>query len=231
MSSVAASVSDSALPRNHAYAPPVDRGLDIVYQDEHLLAINKPAGLLSVPGRGPALQDCALHRVQQRFPHALLVHRLDEATSGLLLFALTPIMQKALSQAFETRQVRKIYLAWVHGLGLTAEGVIDAPIAVDWPQRPLRKIDRVDGKPAITYFKTLQINEHSAQILCRLEPKTGRTHQLRIHMQHMGHPIVGDPLYSNLHVSSTRLMLHALELHLAHPASGEALALSAPSPF
>lgn len=234
------------LPRLEAYAPPPDHGLLIVYQDEHLLVIDKPAGLLSVPGRGADLQDCALHRVQQRFAKALLVHRLDEATSGLLLFALTSAAQKALGAAFAARQIHKTYHAWVHGVRisehgcvlpqhdfvLSDSGVIDAPIAVDWPNRPLRKIDFPDGKSAITHFQLLSKNEHSTHILCRLEPQTGRTHQLRVHMQHIGHPIVGDQLYGLPEDTAPRLMLHASGLRLQHPAVSESeLCLESLPPF
>ncbi len=207
----------SGLARTLPYTPPPDDELHIVDQDEHLIAINKPAGLLSVPGRGAAMQDCALHRVQQRFPRALLVHRLDEATSGLLLFALSPVVQKAMSIAFETRQVKKQYMAWVHGLNMPERGVIDAPIAVDWPQRPMRKIDFAIGKSAITQYQMLLKNEHSSLILLGLQPQTGRTHQLRVHMQHIGHPIVGDKLYGLAQDTAPRLMLHASGLQFQHP--------------
>ncbi len=220
------------LTRPSAYQPPPDMGLQIVYQDDHLIAIDKPAGLLSVQGRGADLQDCALHRIQQRFPQALLVHRLDEATSGLVLFALSSAVQKVLSAAFEARQVKKQYLAWVHGLDLQESGVIDAPIAVDWPQRPLRKIDFDAGQSAITHFQLLSKNEHSAQILCRLEPQTGRTHQLRVHMLHMGHPIVGDRMYGLAQDTAPRLMLHASSLQFAHPCNAaKVLVLYCPPPF
>jgi tRNA pseudouridine32 synthase / 23S rRNA pseudouridine746 synthase len=222
----------AGLARAHAYAPPPDAGLKIVYQDDHLLAIDKPAGLLSVPGRSSDLADCALHRVQKSFPHALLVHRLDEATSGLLLFALSSAAQKALSKAFEARQIQKTYLAWVHGLGLPTSGVIDAPIAVNWPQRPLRSIDASAGQSAITNFYLLSKDEHSNQSLCRLEPQTGRTHQLRVHMQHIGHPIVGDKLYGLPNDDTPRLMLHASRLALPHPIlSDVAVHLECVQPF
>jgi tRNA pseudouridine32 synthase / 23S rRNA pseudouridine746 synthase len=219
------------LARSHAYAPPPDTGLDLIYLDDGLLVINKPAGLLSVPGRSAALQDCALHRVIQRFSDALLVHRLDEATSGLLVFARSKTMQQAFGSAFESRQIQKTYLAWVHGILHETSGVIDAPISVDWPQRPLRKIDSVNGKLAVTRYQSLQINEHSTQTLCRLEPETGRTHQLRLHMQHLGHPIVGDRLYGRAEDFAVRLMLHAGELNLLHPATGQPLHLRCPTPF
>ena len=205
------------LIRQDAYAPPPDTGLVLIYQDEHLLVIDKPAGLLSVPGRGQELADCALHRVQARLPSALLVHRLDEATSGLLLFALHPAAQKAASWAFELRQVKKTYTARVHGLMQANEGVIDAPIAKDWPRRPLHIVDVEKGKNAITRWQLLSKDEHSAQSLCRLEPETGRTHQLRVHMQHIGHPIVGDQLYGVQQDTTSRLMLHASRIQMQHP--------------
>jgi tRNA pseudouridine32 synthase / 23S rRNA pseudouridine746 synthase len=209
------------LARTQAYCPPPDTGLHIVYEDDALLVIDKPAGLLSVPGRGDDLQDCALHRVQQRFAYALLVHRLDEATSGLLMFALSPDMQRALSLAFETRQVKKTYIARVQGLLQQRSGVIDAPIAKDWPRRPLHYVDFETGKPAITQYQLLSTDEHTAQSLCQLEPKTGRTHQLRVHLQHIGHSIVGDKLYGLPNDHTPRLMLHASGLELAHPAHPE----------
>lgn len=220
------------LARLGAYLPPPDAGLVIVYQDEHLLVINKPAGLLSVPGRGADLADCALHRVQARFPAALLVHRLDEATSGLLLFALHPAAQKAASWAFESRQVKKTYTARVHGLLQDSQGVIDAPIAKDWPRRPLHIVDHMQGKSAITKWQLLSKDEHSAQSLCRLEPETGRTHQLRVHMQHIGHPIVGDRLYGSQHGTSARLLLHASRIQMQRPLRYEqSLDIACPADF
>jgi tRNA pseudouridine32 synthase / 23S rRNA pseudouridine746 synthase len=225
-------VSSQGLARQQAYAPPPDEGLQIVYQDEALIVINKPAGLLSVPGRGDDLQDCALHRVQRRFAQALLVHRLDEATSGLLIFALSPDAQRALSLAFETRQMKKTYLARVHGVLQHSSGVIDARIAKDWPRRPLHHVNFETGKPAITHYQLLSKDEHSAQSLCRLEPQTGRTHQLRVHMQYIGHPIVGDRLYGLVDDAAPRLMLHASSLQLAHPAhAGKHLEIKSAAPF
>ena len=222
----------SKLIRAHAYAPPPNTGLQIVYEDSHLIAIDKPAGLLSVPGRGADLQDCALHRVQLRYPAALLVHRLDEATSGLLLFALSPAVQKVLGAAFEARRILKIYHAWVHGTDLPENGLIDAPIAVDWTHRPLRRINVASGQSAITHFQLLSKNEHSAQSLCRLEPKTGRTHQLRVHMQHIGNSIVGDRLYGLSQSVAPRLMLHASSLIFPHPVdTGKVVQIECSLPF
>jgi tRNA pseudouridine32 synthase / 23S rRNA pseudouridine746 synthase len=220
------------LARLSAYAPPPDTGLQIVYQDAYFIAIDKPAGLLSVPGRSESLQDCAVHRVKKRFPQALLVHRLDEATSGLLLFALSPGVQKALSAAFEARQVQKTYHAWVHGINLPERGVIDAPIAIDWPNRPLRQIDFEAGQSAITHFQLLLKNEQTIQILCRLKPQTGRTHQLRVHLKHLGHPIVGDRIYGVPDDQASRLMLHASSLEFDHPIYvNHAITLESRAPF
>jgi tRNA pseudouridine32 synthase / 23S rRNA pseudouridine746 synthase len=228
----AETAANQGLARQQAYAPPRDEGLQIVYQDEALIAINKPAGLLSVPGRGDDLQDCALHRVQRRFAQALLVHRLDEATSGLLLFALSLDAQRALSLVFEMRQVRKTYLARVHGVLQQSSGVIDAPIAKDWPRRPLHHVNFDTGKPAVTHYQLLSIDEQSAQSLCRLEPQTGRTHQLRVHLQHIGHPIVGDKLYGLPNDDAPRLMLHASSLEFTHPAHPEkSLKIESAAPF
>ncbi|MFM7332235.1 MAG: RluA family pseudouridine synthase [Brachymonas sp.] len=207
----------AGLPRRSPYAPPPDRGLDIVFQDEHLLVINKPAGLLAVPGRGADLADCALHRVRQRFPHALLVHRLDEATSGLMLFALHPTAQKAASWAFASRQVTKRYTARVHGLMQEDRGVIDAPLAKDWPRRPLHVVDRLHGKRSVTRWQIVSRDEQSAQSVLTLEPETGRTHQLRVHLQSIGHAIVGDRLYGRETDVASRLLLHARGLCMTHP--------------
>jgi tRNA pseudouridine32 synthase / 23S rRNA pseudouridine746 synthase len=220
------------LARKQAYCPPPDTGLKIVYEDEALLVIDKPAGLLSVPGRGDDLQDCALYRVQNRFPQALLVHRLDEATSGLLMFALSLGMQQALCLAFETRRVKKTYLARVQGTLQQLSGVIDAPISKDWPLRPLHHVNFESGKPAITQYHLLSVDDHSKQSLCRLEPQTGRTHQLRVHLLHIGHPIVGDKLYGLPHDDAPRLMLHASSLAFAHPAHSEKiLQIESAAPF
>jgi tRNA pseudouridine32 synthase / 23S rRNA pseudouridine746 synthase len=224
--------ASQGLARASPYAPVPDTGLQVVFQDEALMVIDKPAGLLSVPGRGETLLDCALHRVQKRFAQALLVHRLDEATSGLLIFALSGDVQRKLSWAFETRQVKKTYLARVHGLPQPESGLIDAPIAKDWPRRPLHHVNLESGKPAQTAYQVISKDEQSAQSLCRLEPQTGRTHQLRVHLQLIGHPIVGDKLYGQKHDDAPRLMLHASNLELAHPNQADRrLNLESRAPF
>ena len=203
------------------------RGLDIIDQDDDLLVLNKPAGLLCVPGRGPDKQDCLSSRAQALYPEALVVHRLDMATSGLVVMARHPQAQRALSHAFAQRQTDKRYEAIVQGqLNDDNENVmcrerpqdwalIDAPILVDWPNRPLRKIDAA-GQASQTRWRVLEHLTLDGQPCTRLAlaPITGRTHQLRVHLQHIGHPIVGDALYGT---QAARLMLHACALSLPHP--------------
>ncbi len=196
------------------YVPPADSGLDLVYCDESLLVVNKPAGLLSVPGRGADRQDCMSARVQKDFPDALVVHRLDMATSGLLVFARGVEMQRRLSEMFRERSVTKRYVAVVAGTVQAEIGEVNLPIAADWPNRPLRKIDNESGKPSQTFYRVLARYVDSTRM--ELTPITGRTHQLRVHMAAIGHPILGDALYG-VPASAPRLLLHALSLSLPHP--------------
>lgn len=198
----------------------------IVFVDAALVAIDKPAGLPSVPGRPAELKDCAASRVQACHPDALVVHRLDMATSGLMVFARGLAAQRALSRAFETRAVTKTYLAWVAGEVSGAAGDIDLPLAADWPHRPRQQI-HPDGKPAHTHWRVRA--RQGGCTLLELTPTTGRTHQLRVHLQAIGHPIVGDALYAPEHPAA-RLMLHACALTLPHPVSGAAHTLRAPVP-
>ena len=190
--------------------------LDLVYCDNSLLVVNKPAGLLAVPGRGEDKQDCLSTRLQHEFPDALVVHRLDMSTSGLMLFARGIEMQRHLSNMFRDREVDKRYVAVVAGKLEPASGEVNLPIAADWPNRPLRKIDAESGKPSLTRYRTLRLDEASTRV--ELEPVTGRTHQLRIHMAAIGHPIHGDALYGNA-ASAPRLLLHACSLSFVHPLS------------
>lgn len=215
------------------YDPPPDRGLAPVYLDEHLLVVDKPAGLLTVPGRGEHLQDCLIHRVQRHLPEALIVHRLDMATSGLVLLARGAALQRVLSGLFMQRQVDKRYVAWVHGLVTEDEGLIDLPLITDWPRRPLQKVDPDHGKPSQTRYRVLMRDTVLGRSRLDLEPLTGRSHQLRVHCLAMGHPILGDPLYGTLasRQACERLMLHATALSLLHPVSGDRLDLSSVSPF
>jgi tRNA pseudouridine32 synthase/23S rRNA pseudouridine746 synthase len=208
-----------------------------VWADEHLVVLRKPAGLLCVPGRGPDKQDCLSARVQRIYPDALVVHRLDMATSGLCLMARGPRMQRALSQAFAQRHVAKRYLAVVAGRLASAPGgdwaLIDLPIAADWDRRPLRVIDAARGKASQTRWRALSYDAKANATRVELQPLTGRSHQLRLHLQAIGHPILGDSLYAppEAQARSGRLLLHACELKFEHPATGQPLAFADPAPF
>lgn len=211
------------------YNPPQDP-LEILHEDMHLLAINKPSGLLSVPGKGAHLADCLLSRVQAAFPDALLVHRLDRDTSGVIVFALTPHAQRNLSMQFEKRSTRKTYVARVRGRVAEKTGTVDLPLIVDWPNRPLQKVCHETGKPAITDWRVLKSDDGESRV--RLFPKTGRSHQLRVHMLAIGHPILGDPLYApDTTAKYDRLMLHSEELRINHPESGKGMSFRAKAGF
>ncbi len=200
---------------------PPPAGLQTIYADDGLLVFSKPSGLLSVPGRGPDKQDCLSCRVQQHYPDALVVHRLDMATSGLMLMARGPAMQRALGQLFETRAIEKRYLAVVEGqLDSHPDWqLIDLSIAVDWPNRPLRIIDSNHGQPSQTRWRALSFDERTHSTRVELEPLTGRSHQLRVHLQALGHPILGDALYapSAVQAKASRLLLHACALTFRCP--------------
>jgi len=200
------------------YDPPTDP-LQILHDDHELLAVNKPASLLSVPGKGAHLADCLLTRVQEVFPTALLVHRLDRDTSGVMVFALTPHAQRHLGLQFERRKTKKTYIARVWGEMIGDEGTVDLPLIVDWPNRPLQKVCHETGKPAQTDWRVLRRGGGETRV--RLHPLTGRSHQLRVHMLSLGHPILGDPFYaSGAARDFPRLMLHAERLKLRHPDGG-----------
>jgi tRNA pseudouridine32 synthase/23S rRNA pseudouridine746 synthase len=204
----------------------------VVHADASCLVVEKPAGLLCVPGRGPDKQDCLAARMQALYPDALVVHRLDMATSGLWLMARGADAQRSLSRAFADRAVSKRYIAVAAGR-LQADGwqQIDLPLAADWPNRPRRIVDAVNGKPSLTRWRVLEAGADTTRLA--LEPVTGRSHQLRVHLQALGHPILGDALYAPPEVAeaSPRLLLHASELVFTHPESGAPMAFSSPSPF
>ena len=203
------------------YHPP-DGPLDILHEDAQLVVVNKPAGLLSVPGRGAHLADCLIARVSAVFPEVLLVHRLDRDTSGVMVFALTPHAQRHLGRQFEQRQARKTYVALVQGRLEPKTGTVNLPLIVDWENRPRQKVCHETGKPAVTDWR-VQRHEGGATRV-RLMPKTGRSHQLRVHMLALGHPILGDALYAaGAAAKHPRMMLHSLELRIKHPDSGVAL--------
>ena len=242
----------------------------LVYQDQTLLVLDKPSGLLSVPGRGEGKQDCLSTRVQARYADARVVHRLDMATSGLMLMARGAAAQRTLSQAFASRSIHKRYCAVVEGAVvedtfITTPGywaVIDLPIALDWPNRPRRIIDTQRGKPSVTHWRVmrhgglhpaseageavpraphtgplsagpLQFDSSTPFTRLELAPATGRSHQLRVHLAALGHPILGDTLYAPQPVQAraSRLLLHATRLTLAHPLTGEPLRFDSAPPF
>ena len=206
--------------------------LVIVHVDDQLIVIDKPSGLLSVPGRGDDKADCAATRVQTHFADARVVHRLDMATSGLLLMARGATIQRVLGLAFQAREVTKCYEAIVSGLVECDSGTIDLPLLADWPQRPRQKVDRLHGKPSLTRYRVLHRDPMTCTTRLELQPITGRTHQLRVHLQAIGHPIVGDSLYAPPdETAAGRLMLHATTLQLQHPTTGQPLTLSSGAPF
>lgn len=204
----------------------------ILFDDGRLIAVDKPSGLLSVPGRGPDKQDCLYHRVKRSHPSALVVHRLDMGTSGLMLFALDPDMQRALGALFEQRGIYKAYVAHVRGVPTAMCGEIDLPLSADWPRRPRQRVDIVNGKPALTRYRLLETAADGDSSRLQLEPKTGRSHQLRVHLAALGHPILGDELYADPATKklATRLMLHAEHLRFEHPDGSGTVELISPAP-
>lgn len=220
----------------------VPTGFELLYADEHLLVLNKPSGLLSVPGRGPDNADCLSARVQAHYPDALVVHRLDMGTSGLWVMARGAEAQRSLSASFAQRRVHKCYEAVVSGLPDTRNADaggwddIGLPLIVDWPNRPKSKVDHDIGKPSHTRWRVQRAEPKAFGIPAtrlELEPVTGRSHQLRVHLQAIGHPILGDELYADdtALAAAPRLLLHARQLLLPHPTSGQAMRFLSPAPF
>lgn len=211
------------------YAPPAGP-VRLMHVDDDILVACKPAGLLSVPGRGEDRTDCLIERLRQTFSSALLVHRLDLDTSGLIVLALNQRAQAHLGRQFEARRVSKRYVALVAGVPAQASGRIELPLIVDWPNRPRQKVCHQTGRPARTDWRVLR--RQGGQARMQLKPVTGRSHQLRVHMQALGHPILGDPLYAAGGAADhPRLMLHAETLRLAHPATGVMLSFHSKAPF
>ena len=211
------------------YAPP-DLPLRVMHHDGEIVVVDKPAGLLSVPGRGEDRADCLIARLRGVFPEILLVHRLDLDTSGVMVFALTRRAQADLGQQFEKRQVRKTYVARLWGKLEPAEGRVDLPLIVDWPNRPRQHVNHETGRPAQTDWKVLSFDGQETRV--RLMPLTGRSHQLRVHMAETGHPILGDPLYAEGAARDfPRLMLHAESLRFRHPETRKTVTFTAPAPF
>ena len=212
------------------YSPP-ETPLDILYIDEDVLVVNKPSGLLSVPGKELKHWDSLELRVKAQYANSLLVHRLDMDTSGVIIFALNKSSQRSLNLQFEQRAVKKIYEARVFGNINKNNGSIDLPLIVDWPNRPLQKVDIKEGKDALTHWHVLKRERNATRV--RLMPETGRTHQLRVHMMSIGHAILGDRFYGNaIEINLAKeLQLHAKQLVVNHPKSGKSLALISKVPF
>ena len=211
-------------------APP--RGVEIVIIDEAFVVAHKPSGLLSVPGRGPNKADCLSARVQAEFSEALVVHRLDMETSGLMLFARSLDAQRALNRSFAQRLVDKYYVAIVTGIVELEQGTINLPLICDWPNRPRQVVDHAIGKPSTTHYVVLARDETLMQTRVGLTPVTGRSHQLRVHMASLEHAIIGDNLYSATPPpEGQRLLLHAAKLSFPHPVSGEPVHCESDVPF
>ena len=215
-----------------AYLPPPDNGLSVIYVDHEIIVVDKPAGLLSVPGRGEGMDDCLASRVQARFPDALIAHRLDMSTSGLLVLARGAEMHRLLSRFFRERQIDKRYVAVVHGLMAEDSGEIELPLICDWPNRPRQKVDFDIGKPSLTRFRVVSRDPAADTTRLELAPVTGRSHQLRVHMASLGHPILGDDLYGAATTAlADRLLLHATDLGLFHPLTAAAIQFHSDAPY
>ncbi|MEM8571324.1 MAG: RluA family pseudouridine synthase [Pseudomonadota bacterium] len=206
-------------------------GVHAIHTDTHLLVLDKPSGLLSVPAKPPGPQDCLEARAKSCYPGALLVHRLDMDTSGLMVFARTRLAQRHLGWQFERRQIRKTYVARVAGQVAEDSGQVELPLICDWPNRPLQMVCLERGKRALTHWRVLAREEHATRL--ELQPLTGRSHQLRVHMRDIGHPILGDRFYGSADVQAAadRLQLHAESLTFMHPDGGHWVTFDAPVPF
>lgn len=211
------------------YNPPMDP-LEVLHLDHEVILVDKPAGLLSVPGKGPELADCLLTRVQAVFPDALLVHRLDRDTSGVMIYALTRHAQRHLGLQFEKRMTKKTYIARVWGVPAEKSGTIDLPLIVDWLNRPRQMVCHETGKAAQTDWRMVKDEGDTSRV--RLSPLTGRSHQLRVHMLSLGHPILGDPFYAEGPAQDyPRMMLHSEELRFKHPDGGQSTRVRSKAPF
>ena len=211
------------------YHPPQDP-LNIIHCDAHLLVLDKPSGLLSVPGRQLQHADSLASRAMAEYPDARIAHRLDMATSGVMVMPRTASALRNLSAQFAKRIPQKTYLAIVAGCPADEEGIVDVPLILDWPNRPLQKVCHETGKPAVTDYRVLKASDEESRM--RLHPLTGRSHQLRVHMLALGHPILGDPLYAPETAGNfPRMMLHAEELRLSHPDGNNGVKFRSKAPF
>ncbi len=213
------------------YHPPMEPYLDVVYQDDDVLLLNKPSGLLSVPGRKEIHKDSLQSRAVAAHPTATTVHRLDMETSGLIVMALNKPSHVALSRQFEQRKIGKNYIARVFGYVKQTEGQVNAPLICDWPNRPKQMVDLTKGKQALTHWSVIKHEQQTT--LMSLKPVTGRSHQLRVHMLHIGHPIVGDQLYAegDALTCSARLQLHSQKIEFNHPTSQNLMVFEVPADF
>lgn len=217
---------------NFVYLPPQTPYLDILYQDEDIVVLNKPSGLLSVPGREIKHRDSLALRILRVWPNASIVHRLDSATSGLIILAMRKSAQSHMGRQFQQKMIDKTYYARVEGIIRKDSGLIDLPIRCDWENRPRQIVDFEQGKSSQTQWNVIKREKHST--LVRLTPLTGRTHQLRVHMQALGHAIVGDGFYATAfgqQLSPDRLALHAASITLTHPSTKERVTFDSPPPF
>ena len=222
-------MSEPSLIADFAYDPP-DTPLDILHEDASILVVNKPAGLLTVPGKLEGRQDCLITRLQAARWDALTVHRLDCDTSGVIIFARTKQAQGFLGQEFEQRRAQKTYVARLKGRLEPDTGTVDLPLGSDWEYRPRQKVDHQKGRPAVTDWQVIDRTDSETRV--RLTPLTGRSHQLRVHMLALGHPILGDQIYAPETLADhPRLMLHAETLSLHHPATKDRVSFTAPAPF
>ncbi|MGK0442381.1 MAG: tRNA pseudouridine32 synthase/23S rRNA pseudouridine746 synthase [Pseudohongiellaceae bacterium] len=220
-------------PKAAFIAPYCAEQPNILWQDNELLLVSKPSGLLSVPGKHPKNQDCLISRIQQIHPDARIIHRLDMDTSGIMVLALNASSHRQIGRQFERRQTKKTYIAEVYGVVENDQGSIELPIITDWPNRPLQKVDHEEGKPALTHFQVLSRNSSQQTSRLLLTPITGRSHQLRIHLAEIGHPILGCDFYAHeqANVMSPRLLLHANTLSFSHPTTGQLIDGQCPCSF
>jgi tRNA pseudouridine32 synthase/23S rRNA pseudouridine746 synthase len=219
------------VPTSYDYKPPTDPWIDVVHEEADFVVVNKPSGLLSVPGKDPALADSLQRRAEARWPTAGMVHRLDKDTSGVMVIALNKRAHAKIAMQFEKRTAEKSYVARVWGLLEGDEGLVDLPIAVDWENKPRQRIDFERGREARTQWRVIAREDGVTRV--RLKPLTGRTHQLRLHMMTLGHPVLGDQFYSTgeAFAAADRLQLHAEELSFVHPTTGEPVRFVIPTPF
>jgi tRNA pseudouridine32 synthase/23S rRNA pseudouridine746 synthase len=219
------------MPTTFDYDPPREPWLEIVHEEKDFVILDKPSGLLSVPGKDPALSDSLQIRAQMHWPTASMVHRLDKDTSGVMVLALNKRAHAKIAIQFEKRTADKSYVARVWSRMEGEEGLVDLPLATDWENKPRQRVDHERGRAAQTRWRVISREENATRV--RLVPLTGRTHQLRVHMMSLGHPVLGDVFYATgaALAAADRLQLHAEELRFDHPASGEPLHFTVPSPF